>query len=87
MWRAFSRRQKGQTMNDETAIPNELIGRAITDHDFRERFLADPQKTLDEEGYSLKLSPEQLEAVEDMDDGVIDFAIHGITKGRSQTMA
>ncbi|MBT8207636.1 MAG: hypothetical protein HKN07_06225 [Acidimicrobiia bacterium] len=74
-------------MNDEPAIPNELIGRAITDHEFRERFLADPQKTLDDEGYSLKLSSSQLEAVQDLDDGVIDFAIHGISKGRPETMA
>lgn len=73
--------------NQELAIPNEIIGRGITDPEFRERFLKDPQQALTDEGYALKLSQDQLDAVKELDEGIIDFAIHGIHRGRPQIMA
>lgn len=39
----------------------ELIGRALTDRAFRDKLLANPEKTLAEEGYSV--GPEVLEAI------------------------
>ena len=68
-------------------IPHEIVGRGIADAEFRQRFLADPQGTLDAEGYDIELTEEQVADVEGLDPDIIEFAIHGIHKGRAEIMA
>lgn len=57
-------------------IPPELIGRAVQDPEFRRRLLADPKKTVAEEGY--ELDEDQIEALQQLDPEAIDKAIDAL---------
>lgn len=60
-------------MTNQKSI-NELIGRAVTDPDFRMRLFDDPERTLAEEGY--ELSPEMLEKLKSIDVEAAEAAVN-----------
>ncbi|HZF52409.1 MAG TPA: Franean1_4349 family RiPP [Polyangiaceae bacterium] len=63
---------------------NELIGRAVTDPDFRMRLFNDPERTLADDGY--ELSPEVIEKLKSLDIEAAEAAVNQLDEafaGRS----
>jgi hypothetical protein len=54
----------------------ELIGRALTDKEFRDRLLASPEATLDAEGYDV--APEVIEAIKSSNPDEVNAVAQGL---------
>lgn len=64
-------------MDDQQELSNELIGRVLTDSDFRASLLKDPEGTLKAEG--IEVDPAIVEAISGMDAEALDHAIADFT--------
>lgn len=54
-------------------IPHEIIGKAITDPEFRQQLLNDPDAAIAVSGY--ELDEDQMEALRNLDSEAVDRAI------------
>lgn len=63
----------------------ELIGRAIIDADFRKRLLADPQGTIEAEGFEVE--PELIEQLKGIDPAAAEAAAAGLDQAFSERRA
>lgn len=59
------------------SIPNEFIGRVLTDADFRAALFADPQGTVDSEG--LEVSQTIIDAIANMNAEEFETALQDFT--------
>lgn len=63
----------------------ELIGRAIIDADFRARLLADPQGTIEAEGFVVE--PELINQLKNMDPVAAEAAARGLDQALAERKA